>query len=97
MTNEEAAYKIVKYIDEEMQDPHKSWSGYEQMLLSYSQWAAYELVNLLLDNPFGNPISTIDYFLLKMELYYRSSKNEKSRLVFLRALKTAEEIGIMFV
>ena len=61
---------------------------------SYRQWAAYEICNLIMDRPYENPVNIIDEFMLKMSVYINY---DSDNIIFQTALKTAEELILLFI
>ncbi len=59
---------------------------------SYSRWAAYEILNLIMDRPLDDPIGIVISFMLSAEIYSYECRNPESRYIFTIAKETAEDI-----
>lgn len=92
-----AAEMIHEYIQEYLFAPTASWSEYEFERRSYSRWAAYELVDQIMDRPLDAPIDTIEKFMFKMAYYAYCSVDERRCRIFQTAVETAEELVLLFV
>lgn len=88
---------IQKYIQEHLFEPSTSWSKYEFQKRSYSQWAAYEIINRIMDNPLDAPVDTIEKFIVEMAFYACYGEDEHRSWIFQTAAETAEEIILLFV
>jgi len=62
---------------------------------SYSRWAANEILELVMDNPFSTPIDIIEEFIIKMD--YFSCIDLSTSLIFSIAKDTAEDILYLFL
>lgn len=92
----DAAQKLMIYINEYFIEPHHRFPTklFEEM--SYSRWAAFEIVNALLDHPTDPPVEVVENFLLKMALYAQVSESEDKRRIFSIAEDAAEDILCIF-
>ena len=90
------AEKLMVYIDEHFIEPCNTWHKQLFEELSYSRWAAFEILQSLMDHPFDPPDEVVERFMLKMALYSWSSKDEKKQRIFSIAEDTAEEILYLF-
>lgn len=91
--NEQEVRVIQRYVDEVLFEPHINWPKYEFKDQSYSRWAAYEILNLIMDHPFTEASITVEEFMLKMDYFYALAGNdEKARFLFTSARHTAETI-----
>ena len=88
----EAAEKLMAYIEECYCEPPSTWcSGlFEEM--TYSRWAALEIVELLMDRPLDPPEDVVSDFLLRVALYSQVAKTPIQQRVFSIAEDTAEDI-----
>jgi len=90
--NDIAISKIMKYIDEYCFEPGAKWLDEYFAQRSYSNWAAYEILELIMDHPFDSPSLLIDDFILKMELYSCIGNVFERKIIFSIAKDTAEHI-----
>ena len=97
MRNEIAIQAIMKYIEECLFEPRASWSKYEFEKRSYSRWAAYEILERIMDHPMTSADTIIEDFILKMSLYTHVTENTKVNFIFSTALDTAEDILTLFI
>lgn len=94
----DAASIILKYAEMYLFPPAFSWSKYEFKKRSYQQWAANEIVERVLDNPFDLPLDTIENFMFEMYIYAcYSDEDEHRTFIFQTAVETAEELALLFV
>ena len=67
---QETAVSIIKeYVDRHLFSPSFSWPKDEFEKRSYSQWAAYEIINRIMNKPFEMPICIIESFICEMAMY----------------------------
>jgi len=92
-----AADIIYQYIKENLFDAPASWPKQEIEKRSYQQWAAYEIVNRILDHPLDMPIDTIDSFMYEMAMYACYGEDEHRSRIFQIAVETAEDVALLFV
>lgn len=95
--NDNAVDIIREYIQEYLFEPSVSWDKTEFMKRSYARWAAYEIVNRIMDNPFDMILDTIDCFIAEMVIYVCCGKSRQSSFIFQTAIETAEDIALLFV
>lgn len=88
---------IHKYADKYLFSPSFSWDKYEFRKRSYQQWAAYEIINRIMDNPLDAPMDTIEKFIVEMAFYACYGEDEHRSWIFQTAAETAEEIILLFV
>ena len=88
----EAAQKLLRYIDEYYCPPPFVWHErlFEEM--SYSRWAAFEIVERLMDRPLDPPEDVVEDFLLRVALYSQVAKTPAQQCMFSIAEDTAEDI-----
>ena len=53
--NEVAICKIMSYIENNLFEPGYLWDKHIFKERSYSRWAAYEILERIMDNPFSSP------------------------------------------
>lgn len=94
----DAAVSIaLKYIDQHLFSPSFSWSKYEFEKRTYSRWAAYEIINRIMDKPFDMPSCIIEEFMTEMSMYACYGKDKHRSWIFQVAAETAEEMLSLFV
>lgn len=87
---------IQEYIKQHLFSPSNTWCKYEFEKRSYSIWAAYEIINRLMDRPFEMPICIIENFIFEMAMYACYGEDEHRSFIFQTAVETAEEIILLF-
>lgn len=98
MCDWDVAVTIIKeYVDQHLFSPSFSWPKNEFKKRSYSQWAAYEIINRIMDNPFEMPICIIEKFMFEMTMYACYGEDEHRSEIFQTAVETAEELVLLFV
>lgn len=82
----------MAYINDYYCEPPFCW--HEQLFeeMSYSRWAAFEIVDRLLDRPLDPPEVVVEDFLLRVALYSQVVKTPTQRRMFSIAEDTAEDI-----
>ena len=96
MRNETVIRLIIAYMEECVFEP-KTWRAkccFEQY--AYSQWAASEILELVMDNPLTSPDEIVCGFMLKMVIYSKASESKEKRFMFSTARDTAEDILNLF-
>lgn len=88
---------INNFIQEHLFSPSGSWNKYEFEKRSYAQWAAYEIMNRIMDHPLDRPIDIVDEFMFEMAMYACLGEDEHRSFIFQTAVETAEEIALLFV
>lgn len=88
--HDEEVITIFRYLEECLFEPMKDWPKEEFERRSYERWAAYEIVELLMDNPFTTADMVIDEFILKMIYFAYLAKEQKQQFIF--AIDVAETI-----
>ena len=88
--NDEAIIKVFRYLEEYLFEPMKDWPKEEFEKRSYERWAAYEIAESLMDNPFTTADMVIDEFILKMIFFAHLAKEQKQQFIF--AIDVAETI-----
>lgn len=88
---------ITEFIREHYFSPSFAWPKYEFQKRSYQQWAAYEIINRIMDHPFETPITVIEEFMFEMAMYACYGEDEQRSFIFQYAVETAEEIILLFV
>lgn len=88
--NDEAVIKIFRYLERYLFEPMKNWPKDEFEKRSYERWAAYEIIESLMNNPFTTADTVIDEFILKMISFAHLAKEQKQQFIF--AIDAAENI-----
>ena len=88
--NDEVVTTIFRYLEEYLFEPMKNWPKEEFEKRSYERWAAYEIVESLIDHPFATADMVIDEFILKMIFFAHLAKEKKQQFIF--AIDVAETI-----
>ena len=91
--NEVAICKIMSYIENNLFEPGYLWDKHIFKERSYSRWAAYEILERIMDNPFSSPDMIIDEFIIKTALYSCINEDSEASRMFIIARDTAEEIS----
>lgn len=97
MDCEKAAEIIFNYIDSFLFEPAANWPDKEFQKRSYSRWAAYELIERIMDHPLDAPIDTIDKFVLEMDYFASCFESKNGTFIFQTALETANDLILLFV
>ena len=88
---------IREYIDEYLFEPRNNWPSDIFEERAYARWAAFELINRIMDNPKEEPEKVIAKFLFDaIRLSNRTVNSEKAR-IFRIARDVAEEIIGLFL
>lgn len=87
--NEQAILKILNYI-KNMEKPNGCCSRELLAKRSYSRWCAYEILNLVRDNPTMAAVGLVEEFVRKLDGW--SCVNSKTSLMFSVAHDTAVDI-----
>lgn len=95
--NEMAISIVLDYLNNDLAVRHGLWPAEEFEELSYSRWAAFEILNLLQDHPEKQPMSVIENFYLRMLIFSKLTKRMDSGTVFSCAAETANQILLLFV
>ncbi len=94
----DAASIILEYMDMHLFPPTFHWNKFEFKKRSYQQWAAYEIIERILDHPFDRALDIIENFMFEMYIYACCSDEDEHRtFIFQTAVETAEEIILLFV
>ncbi len=89
--NDEAVITVLRYLEECLFEPMKDWPKEEFERRSYERWAAYEIVESLMDHPFATADTVISEFIVKM-IYFASLAKEQQKRQFIFAIDVAETI-----
>lgn len=89
------AEMILKYIEEYLPMIESTFQKEAVKERSYSRWAAYEVVERLMDHPFDPPQTIVDAFLLELLYYSNMSKSEQQKSMWTTAIDTLEDISCL--
>lgn len=90
-----AILKTITYIEENLYEPQSNWSEYRFSQHSYARWAANEILELLINNPFARPGDLIERFLINvyhLKTQAKKKKDKKVSDIFKVTIKTAEDL-----
>lgn len=87
-----AVQKILSCLDDILFEPDKRWSNDDFERQSYARWAAYEIINLIMDKPYDMPEIAAEEFMYTMATFAAFTKNSKKRRIFEIACDTANDI-----
>lgn len=90
--HEEMIFAIQNYIDKYLFEPCSNWPKHEFDIQSYSRWAAFELIQRIMDNPFNDPDIVIESFLLEMAMFSHLEEESKGSCIFSIAKDAAADI-----
>jgi hypothetical protein len=94
--NEREILRVLDYMGENLPEPNRAECGTEPICqrprLSYSRWAADEILNRLLDRPFTQAAETVEEFIVKMAYFLCVAGEAGTAAIFSAAKDTAEEI-----
>lgn len=93
--NEVEVITVMNYIDDQLFEPKINWPREEFSRRSYSRWAAYEILELVLNRPFNSATELIEDFIIEMWYFLYIAPNEKSGYKFLIAMDVAENILLL--
>lgn len=94
--NETAVLVILECLEENLFEPTKRWPNDVFEERSYSRWAAYEIWQRLLDNPFKTTDEVIEEFILDMQICHMTTEDPKKERMFKIAIETADDILSLF-
>ena len=95
-SNDLAAEIVMTALEENLPEPNRNWPMdiFEEQ--SYARWAAYELVNLLMDRPHECPDLIIEEFIFKMAVMEHAADDPMKSRIFGIAKDTAKDILTLF-
>lgn len=90
--NDSAVNYIFEYIDNYLVEPSIDLSYDNFMHRSFSRWYAYELANIIMDNPCKD-LNTLEIEIITRMFYFECiSKNKETRNIFAIARETMSSI-----
>ena len=90
--SERAIMAILRHAEEHLFEPSQKWPRYEHEERSYSRWAAYEIIQLLMDRPLEDPRILIEGFMLQMISFSQRYDPRDGCNMFTVAADTANDI-----
>lgn len=90
--NEFAIRMIRQAIDECLFEPGYHWSPDMFEERSYARWAAFEILERLMDQPFDDPEVVVSKFMYKMGVLASEERDPKRVHLFMIARDTAHDI-----
>lgn len=94
--NELAAAKLVGFIEEHLFAPEASWDQHQFEKRSYQRWAAFELLERIMDHPLEEPEMLVEEFIITAGFYSGMNADSKTGFLFETAKETAEDILQLF-
>lgn len=94
--NEVAICKIMSYIENALFEPRYRWSESMFKERSYSRWAAFEILERIMDRPFTQPDLIIEEFIIKMAYFSCINEDTEASRMFIVARDAAEDILSLF-
>ena len=95
--NEVAIDIILTYIDQSLFEPDHKWPDHIFEYRTYSRWAAYEVLERIMDHPHDDPIMVFDRFWFEICSILNGDLDPKKKKIFSIAKQTIEEITLLFV
>ena len=89
--NDRAVYALIRFLDEYSEPPGLDWPQEESEEVTFSRWAAEELLNLVMDHPMTPAEDTIEEFIIKMEIYAATATKRDWERIFSIVAQTARE------
>lgn len=81
MDNEMFVMSLIEFLNE-TGEPEVHWPRHEFDEVSFSRWAAGELMEAIMDHPMVPAMDTIEEFAIKMLAYQASSKGTNAEKIF---------------
>lgn len=95
--NEVAIDIVLNYIDRSLFEPDHKWPDYIFEHRTYSRWAAYEVLERIMDHPYDDPSIVIEGFWFEICSILNDDLDPKKQKMFSIAKQTIEDIGRLFV
>lgn len=95
--NEIAIQVIMDYVEENLFEPQNNWPKDIFEERAYSRWAAFELINRIIDHPKDPPDIVIENFIFEMIRFSHETENREKCRVFTIASEVAEDIIYLFL
>jgi len=83
---------ILDYLEKDSEPPESWLSEQDFEELSFSRWAAGELLNAVWDAPFVPAADTAEEFAIKMKIFALLPDDRPERRIFSIAAQTAAEL-----
>lgn len=95
---EVAIGEIQRYLEDTLFEPGNDWPSYIFERRSYARWAAFELLNRLMDHPTEDPVTIVEAFMVEMDIYsYTKEDDTKKSFMFSTARDVAENVLYLLV
>lgn len=95
--NEVAIQEIMNYVEENLFEPQKNWPKDIFEERAYSRWAAFELIDRIMDHPLDPPDMIIENFIFEMIKLSHNTENREKCRIFSIASDVAEDIIYLFL
>ena len=95
MTNDTAVQALLDYL-RESDEPEIFWPRHHFEESCFSRWAAWEMIEAILDHPFDDPEDVIEEFAIKMVLFSSIADGTDEGLIFSIAADFADECLTLF-
>ena len=90
--NEVAIIKIMNYIENVLFEPGYRWDEFIFKERSYSRWAAYEILNRIIDKPLHPPDLVIESFIIELTFYSCLKEDTEASRMFIIARDASQNI-----
>ena len=105
--NDKAVFKIQKYIDECLFEPSINWFKYEFKKRSYARWAAFEILDRIIEEEMKlpafisgqerlTPVEIIWQYVEVFDSYSDLTEDKDVQFIFSTARDTAENLIYLF-
>lgn len=95
MDNDMAVMSLIEFLYE-TGEPEVYWPQHWFEEVSFTRWAAGELITAIMDHPMVPAMDTIEEFAIKMEAYHALSDGTKAEQIFFTAAEFAYETLELF-
>ena len=95
MTNDTAVQALLDYL-RESDEPEIFWPRHHFEESCFSRWAAWEMIEAILDHPFDDPEDVIEEFTMKMVIFSSIADGTDEGRIFSIAADCADECLTLF-
>lgn len=95
MTNDTVVQALIDYLNES-DEPEIYWPRHHFEESCFSRWAAWEMIEAILDHPFDDPEDVIEEFTMKMVIFSSIADGTDEGLIFSIAADFADECLTLF-
>lgn len=95
MTNDAAVQALLDYL-RESNEPEIFWPRHHFEESCFSRWAAWEMIEAILDHPFDDPEDVIEEFTMKMVIFSSIADGTDEGRIFSIAADFADECLTLF-